>query len=444
MNRPTGGGGEGGGRGGTRPSVRRSAIGACLALAASLVVACGGNSGPPTINWYAQKQSQPAFNTVASYCTQQAHGRYKINLVDLPADTDEARQQLTRRLAAHDSSIDLMAMDVIWTGEFANAGWIMPWSGADHRKVKATSLDAPLATGTFRNQMYAAPLNTNTQLLWYRKDLVKTPPKTWDEMIRAADALAKAGKPHYIEVQANRYEGYIVWFTSLLASAGGSVINVKDQSVALPTRPTVKALTIIKKLATSAAADPQITTAKEDTTSVAWDAGQAAFMVNYPFVYSTAQAEGVKLKVGGKPSSVYDQMGYAPYPAVVPGRPGRVTVGGFNLGISSYSQHQDLAFDAARCLRSNASQLKILDGLGLPPSTASLYETKTAKKDMPYRDAVLKTLKAAVSRPQTPSYGDITLAMLRVLHPPGNINPQKDVKKLRDNVANALKGKGLY
>ena len=40
-----------------------------------------------------------------------------------------------------------------------------------------------IETASFESKLYAAPFNTNTQLLWYRKDLVKKPPKTWDEMI---------------------------------------------------------------------------------------------------------------------------------------------------------------------------------------------------------------------------------------------------------------------
>ena len=69
------------------------------------------------------------------------------------------------------------------------------------------------------------PYNSNTQLLWYRDDLVKTPPTTWDQMIADAEQLAKEGKPHLIEIQGAQYEGVTVWFNTMVASAGGSILT---------------------------------------------------------------------------------------------------------------------------------------------------------------------------------------------------------------------------
>ena len=88
-----------------------------------------------------------------------------------------------RRLGAEDSSIDIVGMDVIWTGEFANAGWVEEWTGALKKQVTEKVFPNVIETASFEDKLYAAPFNTNTQLLWYRKDLVKKPPKTWDEMI---------------------------------------------------------------------------------------------------------------------------------------------------------------------------------------------------------------------------------------------------------------------
>ena len=58
------------------------------------------------------------------------NGKYTISFEFLPAEADAQREQLVRRLGAEDDSIDIIGMDVIWTAEFANAGWIEPWTGA--------------------------------------------------------------------------------------------------------------------------------------------------------------------------------------------------------------------------------------------------------------------------------------------------------------------------
>ena len=95
--------------------------------------------------------------------------------------------------------------------------------------------------------MYAAPLNTGSQVLFYRKDRVKTPPKTWDEMLRMSADLPSGQRR--IQVQGARYEGYTVWFNSLLASAGGSILNRRG-AVDLQTAPTRDALDVMHRLAT--------------------------------------------------------------------------------------------------------------------------------------------------------------------------------------------------
>ncbi len=132
---------------------------------------------------------------------------------------------MVRRLAADDSSMDILGLDVTWTPEFAEAGWIQPWPQTVAQQVEKGTLKSMVDTATWNGRLYSAPFNTNTQLLWYRKDLVPHPPKTWKQMIAMADALAKQGKPHYIEIQGAQYEGYTVWFNTLVNSAGGQIVS---------------------------------------------------------------------------------------------------------------------------------------------------------------------------------------------------------------------------
>jgi len=96
----------------------------------------------------------------------------------LPTDADGQRQQLVRRLAAHDSSMDILGPDVTWEAEIAQAGWILPWGGQDKAVAERDTLPAMLRTATWHGRLYAVPYNNNTQLLWYRSDLVAKPPAT--------------------------------------------------------------------------------------------------------------------------------------------------------------------------------------------------------------------------------------------------------------------------
>ncbi len=115
-------------------------------------------------------------------------------------------------------------------------------------------LPGPLQTATRNGKLYAAPINSNTELLWYRKDLVPNPPNTWTEMINDAIQLPKQGKPHYIEEQGAKYEGLTVWFNSMVDSAGGGILG-KSNTIEVNDA-TQKAAAIMKRLASDSAGQP--------------------------------------------------------------------------------------------------------------------------------------------------------------------------------------------
>ena len=69
----------------------------------------------------------------------------------------------------------LLNMDTIWTSEFAAAGWLKKITGADRQQASSGVLPIAAQSAEYKGNLYAVPLNTNAQLLWYRKDLVQAP-----------------------------------------------------------------------------------------------------------------------------------------------------------------------------------------------------------------------------------------------------------------------------
>jgi multiple sugar transport system substrate-binding protein len=395
------------------------------------------------------KEPSGAFEDAAAACTKAAKGRYRIRTVDLPNNADEQREQLVRRLAAKDSSIDIIGMDVIWTAEFANAGWIKPFPSEEAQAVSDGRLKPAVRSGTFDRRLFAAPFNSNAEMLWYRTDVTKRPPKTWAQVISQAAKLRKAGKPDQILGQGQRYEGLVVWFTSLLESAGGHVLDPTGKHVSLATGPTVKALQIMRDLSRSPSTPANFATAREDDGRLAWEKGGAAFMTNYSFVWPSANANA---------PDIAEHMRWARFPAVEAGKPSRVAIGGFNLGVGGYTKHASEAFDAVGCLVGEKNQIVNATKGGLLPVSTSLYDdpalTKvttdskvggksTKVRSFPYAKVIEEELANAVVRPQTPYYNDVSLAIARTLHPTRDIDPERDAKRLRKVVAEALKGKGL-
>jgi multiple sugar transport system substrate-binding protein len=385
----------------------------------------------PRLRWYVFDEPSGAFAQAAERCAKASQGRYQIELAPLPTDADQQREQLVRRLAAGDPDIDIIGMDVIWTAEFAEAGWVLSWQGEVARRAREGRLAGALDSATYEQRLWAAPFTTNTQLLWYRTDRVDAPPETWHEMIGMAEHLGEHGT---IQAQGARYEGLTVFFVSLLASSGGSVLEHDGQAVSLADEPTGRALSVMRRLATSPAADPSLATAREDHARLAFEAGESSFMLNYTFVWPSAKANAPE---------VAEHMGWARWPAVIAGRPSRVTIGGINLGIGAHSRHPDLAFEAAACIASEPNQRLTATLGGLPPTIAALYDDNNVRETFPFADLLRETLRDAVQRPQTALYADVSLAISHTLHPMRQINLAQDVERLREEVRRALRSEGL-
>jgi multiple sugar transport system substrate-binding protein len=427
--------------GGTRASVRRrlrrlGAGMAGMALAGSALAGCGTSSaatGPVTLNYYLYPDTSGATTGAIDNCNAQSNGAYRISYQELPQASDGQRQQLVRRLAAHDPSMDILGLDVTWEAEFAQAGWIEPWTGTYKAQAENGTLKASLQTATWNNQLVAVPDNTNTQLLWYRSDLVPTPPTTWTQMIADAEQLAKEGKPHYIEIQGAQYEGATVWFNTMVASAGGSILNAGATAPSL-SAPAVKALTIMKELAGSPAADPSMSVQMENQNRLAMEAGTAAFELNYPFVYPGMKADNPTL---------FKSFKWAPYPEVTAGVPAKVTIGGVDLAVSAFSQHQSLAFQAALCLRDAQNQLLGATVGGVPPTITSLYSNPKLYPDYPMHAAILSSLENGSVRPQTPLYQVVSIDISHLISPAAGISPTGTEQSMVGQINNALQSKGL-
>jgi multiple sugar transport system substrate-binding protein len=400
------------------------------------LAACGTSgaaTGPVTLDFYLYPDTSGATMSAIQNCDRQSHGQYTISYQQLPAASDGQRQQLVRRLAAHDNSLDILGLDVTWEAEFAQAGWIQQWTGADKAAAENGTLKPALETAIWHGKLYAVPDNSNTQLLWYRNDLVKTPPRTWAQMIADAERLAKEGKPHYIEIQGAQYEGTTVWFNTMVASAGGTILNPDATKVTLGA-PAIKALTIMKQLATSPAADPSLGVQMENQNRLAMEAGQAAFELNYPFVYPGMKADNPKL---------FPHFKWALYPEVVPGVPAKVTIGGIDLAVSAYSQHKALAFKAALCLRDKQNQIIGANVGGVPPTIASLYNDPALFKNYPFHADILNALEHASVRPKTPVYQVVSIDISHLVSPPSGINPKSTEQTMIGQLNSALQSKGL-
>ena len=431
---------------------RRRRRGLAFALAAVLsaplaLVGCGGDSGgTPTLTWYTNPDNGGQ-KTLAERCTAESDGAFRITTEVLPNDADAQREQLVRRLAAGDSSIDLMSLDPVFVAEFANAGYLEPIT--DPAKVSELTqgvLKPALSAAFWDDQLVATPFWANTQLLWYRKSVAaaagvdpSSPDFTWDQMIDTAVAQGKR-----IGVQSRRYEGYMVWINALVASGGGQIVENaeagKDATPSMASPAGDAAAEVVSKLANSPAAAADISTATEEEARSLFQSGDGAFMVNWPYVYQAAKSA---VESGALDQSVVDDIGWARYPRVDASRASAPPLGGIDLAIGKFSSHPDEALAAVTCITSLQSNVQYMVESGNPAARAGAYDDPAVREAFPMADLIRSSMADAGPRPFTPYYGDVSVSVQRTWHPARSVSAPGTPEKTDTYMAEVLAGDRL-
>jgi multiple sugar transport system substrate-binding protein len=417
-----------------------------LLLPLTLVGCSSDQSATPKLTWYINPDNGGQ-KKLADRCGAQSGGAYTIETQILPNEADAQREQLVRRLAAADPSIDLMSLDPPFVAEFANAGYLLPITDpADARALTEGVLDGPVETAKWKGQLVAAPFWANTQLLWYRKAAAAaagvdptSADFTWDKMIDAASSQGKR-----IGVQARRYEGYMVWINALVASGGGQVIT--DAEAGNKAKPALSgpagdlAADTIGKLARSPAAPGDLSTATEEEARTVFQSDAGAFMVNWPYVY---QAAKTAVEGGGLTQAVVDDIGWARYPRVDADKASAPPLGGIDLAIGSYSEHRAQALAAVKCITSQESGVEYMVGAGNPAARSAAYDDPAVQKAFPMAALIRESINDAGPRPITPYYGDVSQSVQRNWYPPSEARAPDTPRKTDTYMAEVLRGDRL-
>ncbi|MER7557473.1 extracellular solute-binding protein [Nocardioides sp. NPDC126508] len=416
----------------------------------STTLAACGDAGTPTLNWYVNPEGVETLQAVAEGCSTDD---FKIAVQQLPSSATDQRTQLARRLAARDSSTDLMSLDPVYVPEFASAGWLHELpdkyateAGSDD--LLAGALDAI----TWDGKPVAFSQWANTQVLWYRKSLAQaagldmTQPVTWDQVIQAA-----ADNNGSVGVQANKYEGYVVWLNSLIEGAGGTIVD--DTEAGAKAKVTIDsdagrdAAKVIETLADSPARQADLSVSNEGTSlgrmfpaDPAAPQGAGEFMVNWTFVYKNYEPGDGK----DTTAEQFDDLGWARYPQTVAGEESRPPLGGIEIGVGAYTDHPDYALQAAECLTSAESQVKYALEIGWMPSRASAYDSAELRDAYPADLLTLfrESIDNAGTRPKTAFYNTISSALQARWHPASAVDddtPARSAKFVED----ILEGRSL-
>jgi len=415
--------------------------------AAVALGACGGGdvSAAPVVTWYINPDNGGQAE-LAQVCTEAAGGAYPIVTAILPSDADAQREQLIRRLAAEDDSVDLMSVDPVFIPEFAEANFLAPVPEELREQVTEGIVQPAVDTATYQDELVAVPFWANTQLLWYRTSVIEEAgldPEsgaTWQQLIDAAEQTDTT-----VAVQARRYEGYAVLINALVAGAGGTIIdNPQDDreklEYGLDSEAGREASQILVDLVDSGVGGPALSSSDETAALSLFQGETGGFMLNWPFVW---RASIDAVTAGNLDQAVVDDIGWAVYPATSDGGEPAPPLGGIHLAVGAFTPEADQAFEAAACIASPENQLAYFLSSGNPAAATEVYDDPAVQEQYPMADVILESLEQAVPRVQSPYYADVSSALQRVFSPPENVDPEQTPQQATDLIRDVLAGQAL-
>jgi trehalose/maltose transport system substrate-binding protein len=359
-----------------------------------------------------------------------------------PESTTERLAQYQQLFGAQASDVDAMMIDVIWPGIIAQHAFDL---GPAMKSIGATFFERIVDNNTVDGALVGIPWYTDAGVLYYRKDLLdkygaSAPPATWADLETLAKKIIdgeRSSNPDFqgFVWQGAAYEGLTCDALEWQVSNGGGTIVDKDAKVTVNNPQVVDALKRAQGWVGTISPKGVTTYLEEDARGV-WQAGNSAFMRNWPYAYSLGQAADSKIK---------DKFDIT----LVPKGDGADAtnadcLGGWQLMVSKYSKNTDAAAEFAKFMCSPEVQKSFAIEQSRLPTIPDLYDDKDVLAANPYY-ARLKPvfLGGAVARPSTVTkdlYNDVSTAYFTAVNQilTGQAEPAAGVQGLQSKLENIL------
>ena len=322
------------------------------------------------------------------------HPDEEVTLSELAGEADAQRETLVQSLQAGNSDYDVMALDVIWTADFAANQWLAPLEG-DLEVDTSELLEATVESATYNDTLYALPQNTNGQLLFRNTELAPDEVSTFDELASACEALEDGTA--CLTTQLKQYEGLTVNTIGFMEGWGGKVLD-EDGNVTVDSDEAKAGLQALVDAYEDGTISRESTAATEEETNLTFTEGDSAFAINWPYMYTNAEeAEASAGKVEVQPLVGKDGVGVS-------------TLGGYNNGINVNSENKATARDFIEFVINEENQTSFAEA-SFPPVLASIYDDESLIEQFPYLPALKESLENASPRPVSPFYPAISKAI---------------------------------
>ena len=362
-----------------------------------------------------------------------AHPGVRVEIQRTPDDATQRHQLYVQWLNARVGRPDVLQLDVVWTAEFAAAGWILPLDRFG--PPVGDFFPAALEANRWQGRLFAVPWFMDVGMLYWRTDLIPRAPASLDELARFARAGMSDEVPYGIVWQGARYEGLVTVFLEVLGAFGGEIL-APDGRVAVASPAGIRALEFLRGQV-GRIAPPEVLTWHEEETRFAFQNGNAVFLRNWPYAWPLLN-DRAESKVAGK-------FAVAPMPAAPGGRPS-AALGGAQLAVNAHSRSPELAWRLIAFLTAPAQMLERAQVAGQYPPRRSLWEDPRLEQALgvPLPD-VRRILESATPRPVTPVYSELSEKLQIHLHRAlsGQAAPDRALRQAALEMEEILQQSGL-
>ena len=375
-------------------TVAASALGVAL-----LAAACGSSGSGAAVSSNAKQTivfaesglgTEGAQTQLAINGFEKANPNIKVKIDVLSSDSTTYLAQLKHSFIAGSTTPDVFESDVTYPAKFAQAGWVL--NLASQHPDMTQYFPTEVAAGTYAGKVYAVPWFDNPEGLFYRTDLIKTPPTSPAQVVLDAEAAMKADRSlkEGLAFEGAKYEGAITAFLTVDSAFGG---KLDPQNLNTPGNEAALAW-LHDAVYKNHIAPTAVTGWQEGQVQSEFSSGHAAFAINYPFVEAIPASQEAPAVVG--------HIGYIPFPAGPGGTPGSA-LGGEMLAINAKTAHAAAAWKLIEYLTSAPVETARAEATGDPPSLPAAYTSALYAK-APYFQNVKVLNGYSQPRPVSPNY----------------------------------------
>ncbi|HEX7001479.1 MAG TPA: ABC transporter substrate-binding protein [Trueperaceae bacterium] len=344
------------------------------------------------------------------------HPDVTVEVLETPDLADSRLGVYLQIFEAQSPDVDVFQIDVIWPGDLAEHLIDLNEYGA--AEVADQHFPAIIENNTVDGRLVGIPWFTDAGLLYYRTDLLEKygfdgPPETWDELTQMAQTIqdgerADGNQDFWGFVwQGNSYEGLTCDAIEWVYSNGGGTIISPEGVVTIENPAAIEAIEMAAGWVGTISPNGVTSFGEEEARNM-WQAGNAAFMRNWPYAYSLGNAAD---------SAIAGKFDVSPLPAGDEGR--AAALGGWQLAVSKYSDNPEIAADVALFLASYDEQkIRAVEG-SLNPTIMALYEDPDVLEAVPFFGSLYDVFVNAVARPSTiasPNYAEVSQVFSSAVH----------------------------